>query len=235
MTDPLHYLPLLQSNRWFSQLPDVFSQALLSLAKVRHLHHGEALFLRDGPSCGLYALVAGAIQISGQRGLHNEAREALLVVLRPTQWFGEISLFDSGPHSHHAHATEASTVLHIPHDALLPWLDTHPEHWRSLATLMAEKLRLAFISMEEQVLLPAPLRLVHRLLDMAQGYSLQMPPHGGTRRMLTITQDELARMVGVSRQTANQILNQLQTQRIVRIQRGGVEILDLAALRAAGQ
>ena len=235
MTAPQHYLPLLQTNRWFSQLPAALSQTLLSLATVRSLHHGEALFLRDGPACGLYALVAGAIQISGQRGPRNEAREALLVVLRPTQWFGEISLFDNATRTHHAHATEASTVLHIPHDTLLHWLDKHPEHWRSLAMLMAEKLRMAFISMEEQVLLPAPLRLIHRLLDMAEGYSQPTPAHGGTRRVLTITQDELARMVGVSRQTANQILNQLQTQRMVRIQRGGLEIVDLPALRAAGQ
>ena len=94
MPDPSRYLPVLHSGRWFAQLPAAFAQALLQMAKVRTLQTGDALFLRDSAPCGLYALVSGAIRISGQSGQRNDAREALLVVLTPPQWFGEISVFD---------------------------------------------------------------------------------------------------------------------------------------------
>jgi CRP/FNR family transcriptional regulator, cyclic AMP receptor protein len=231
MSDLARYLPVLQSGRWFAQLPVEFAEALLALAKLRTLHPGEALFLRNSPPCGLYALVAGSLRVSGQSGSRDAAREALLVLLTPPQWFGEISVFDGSARTHHTHAVDACTLLQVPHDDLLAWLHTHPRYWRDLAMLMADKLRMAFVTMEEQTVLPAPQRLARRLLGMAQGYG-QSHAEGRTQRVLAMTQEELALMVGVSRQTTNQILTQLKDQRIVRVQRGGLEILDLAALRA---
>lgn len=234
MSDPSRYLPILNSGRWFAQLPAEFAQALLRMAKLRTLQMGDALFLRDSAPCGLYALVAGAIRISGQSGQSNDAREALLVVLTPPQWFGEISVFDGSARTHHAHAAEPSTLLQVPHEELLAWLQAHPQHWRDLAVLMADKLRMAFVNMEEQTVLSAPLRLARRLVDMAQGYG-QRTDDGSTSRVLAITQEELALMVGVSRQTTNQILNELKDRHILRIQRGALEILDLQALRVLCQ
>jgi CRP/FNR family transcriptional regulator, cyclic AMP receptor protein len=231
MSDLQRYVPILQTGRWFAQLPAEFAQALLALSKLRTLQPGEALFLRDGAPCGLYALVGGSLRISGQSGNRDAAREALLVLLTPPQWFGEISVFDGSARTHHAHAVDASTVLQVPHTDLLAWLQAHPRYWRDLATLMADKLRMAFVNMEEQAVLPAPQRLARRLLGMAQGYG-QRAADGRTQRVLVLTQEELALMVGVSRQTTNQILNQLQAQGALRIQRGGLELLDIAVLRA---
>ncbi len=230
MPDLSRYLPVLNSGRWFALLAAEFSQALLQMAKVRTLQTGDALFLRDSAPCGLYALVSGAIRISGQSGQRNDAREALLVVLTPPQWFGEVSVFDGSVRTHHAHAAEPSTLLQIPHEDLLSWLQVHPEHWRDLAVLMADKLRMAFVSMEEQTVLPAPQRLARRLLGMAQGYG-QRTEDRSTRRVLAITQEELALMIGVSRQTTNQILGALKARGVLQLQRGSIELLDLQALR----
>ncbi|MDZ4073841.1 MAG: Crp/Fnr family transcriptional regulator [Hylemonella sp.] len=234
MNDAQHYLPVLQAGRWYAQLPPEFAQALLKMAKVRQLQAGEALFLRDSPPCGLYAVVAGAIRISGQSGRGDDAREALLVVLPPPQWFGEITVFDGATRTHHAHAAEPSTLLQVPQAELLAWLHEHPQHWRDLAVLMADKLRLAFLTMEEQTVLSAPLRLARRLVGMAEGYGVQSGK-GGTRRVLAVTQQELALMIGVSRQTTNQILKELEAQGILRVRRGGIEIQDLPGLRALSQ
>jgi CRP/FNR family transcriptional regulator, cyclic AMP receptor protein len=231
MSDLQRFLPTLQTGRWFAQLPPEFAQALLALAKLRTLQPGEALFLRDGPPCGLYALVGGSLRVSGQSGNRDAAREALLVLLTPPQWFGEISVFDGSARTHHAHAVDACTLLQVPHDDLLAWLQAHPRYWRDLATLMADKLRMAFVNMEEQAVLPAPQRLARRLLGMAQGYG-QRAADGRTQRVLVLTQEELALMVGVSRQTTNQILNKLQAQGALRTQRGGLELLDMNVLRA---
>jgi CRP-like cAMP-binding protein len=234
MPDLSRYVPVLNSGRWFNQLPPEFGFALLKMAKLRTLQAGDALFLRDSAPCGLYALVTGAIRISGQSGKPNDAREALLVMLTPPQWFGEISVFDGSARTHHAHAAEPCLLLQVSHEELLAWLYNHPQHWRDLAVLMADKLRMAFVSMEEQTVLSAPLRLARRLVGMAQGYG-QRTESGSTRRVLAITQEELALMIGVSRQTTNQILNALKAQRIIRIQRGALEILDLPALQALCQ
>lgn len=230
MNEPQHYLPLLRTGRWYAQLPEDFAQALLQLARVRQLASGEVLFLRDSPPCGLYAVVSGSIRISGQSGRGDEAREALLVLLPPPQWFGEITVFDGATRTHHAHAAEPTTLLQVPQAELLAWLHDHPQHWRDLAVLMADKLRLAFQTMEEQTVLSAPLRLARRLVVMAEGYGVQ-GAKAGTRRVLAVTQQELALMIGISRQTTNEILKRMEEQGILRVQRGGMEILDLAALR----
>lgn len=230
MNEPQHYLPLLRTGRWYAQLPEDFAQALLRLARVRHLDSGEVLFLRDSPPCGLYAVVAGSIRISGQSGRGDDAREALLVLLPPPQWFGEITVFDGATRTHHAHAAEPTTLLQVPQAELLAWLQDHPQHWRDLAVLMADKLRLAFQTMEEQTVLSAPLRLARRLVVMAEGYGVQ-GGKSGTRRVLAVTQQELSLMIGISRQTTNEILKGMEAQGILRVQRGALEILDLVALR----
>jgi CRP-like cAMP-binding protein len=222
--------PLTQ-GRWFQRLPLAFAQALLSLGRLRTLQTNEALFLRDGAPCGLYGLVSGAMRFSGHGGSSESAREAVLTVLTPPEWFGEIGLFDEAPRTHDAHATETTTLWHIPQAALRDWLHEHPPHWRELGLLMADKLRLALVSMEAQMLLPPSQRLAQRLLVLAHG-TQPIATQGGFRRHISVTQDDLARMLGISRQTTNQILQAMKDQGLIALQRGELEILDINALRA---
>lgn len=231
MPDVSSHLPMLRSGRWFAQLPPDFAQGLLDMARVRQLQAGEKLFLRDAAPCVLYAVVRGTIRISRHSGEGDGAREAVLVLLSPPQWFGEISVFDGSARTHDAHAAEPCTLLHVPHEELLAWLGSHPVHWRDLAVLMADKLRLAFVSMEEQTVLPAPQRLARRLLTMSLSYG-QATESDRTLRVLAVTQEQLALMIGVSRQTTNQILGELKSRGVLQVQRGSIELLDLQALRA---
>ena len=222
---------MLRSGRWFSHLPSAFADALVGMGHLRQLQAGEVLFLRNSAPCGLYAVVAGSIRISGHDGTPDAARETLLVLLGPPVWFGEISVFDNSARTHDAQATEPTTLLHIPHERLQAWLQAHPQHWHALALLLTDKLRSAFVAMEELALLPAPQRLARRLVMMAEGYG-QWTAEGRSRRVLSISQEQLSLMLAISRQTTNQILKDLESRHLVRVQRGELEILDLAALRA---
>ncbi|MEG2631976.1 MAG: Crp/Fnr family transcriptional regulator, partial [Comamonas sp.] len=145
-------------------------------------------------------------------------------------WFGELSLFDQSPRSHDVYATEPSCVLQVPLTPLLQWLEQHPEHWRSLALLVTLKLRQALITLEDQSVLAAPQRLARRLVNMAEDYGLRLDTTQ-SRRMLNLSQEQLARMLALSRQTTNQILQELQQRGMIRLYRGKLEILDLAKLR----
>ncbi|HYW57808.1 MAG TPA: Crp/Fnr family transcriptional regulator [Polaromonas sp.] len=234
MPDLSSWLPVLHTGRWFSQLPLALSDGLLAMATVRHLATGEALFLRGNPPCGLYALVKGSVRISGLGGRQGEAREAVLTLLEPPNWFGEISVFDGSPRTHDAHAAEPSTLLQLPQPSLTAWLAQHPEHWRELGLLMSDKLRIAFVAMEELALLPAPQRLARRLVKMAEGYG-QWRESQQSRRVIDVSQEQLSMMLGISRQTTNQILKDLQERQMLRVHRGEVEIVDLHALRTACQ
>ena len=221
---------MLQTGKWFARLPEPMVQALLAMAKIRTLQTGEVLFLRHAPPCGLYALVRGAIRFSGLSSAGDDAREAVLAVLSPPAWFGEISVFDGSVRTHDAMALEPSTLLQIPQAELTHWLNQNPVYWRTLALLMADKLRMVFVTMEEQTVLPAPQRLARRLVAMTQDYG-QAQAANLSRRILAVTQEQLAQMTGVSRQTINQILNDWKERNIIRTHRSGLEILDSLALQ----
>jgi CRP-like cAMP-binding protein len=216
--------PRLMSGQWFSHLPVSLQDSLLSAARLRRLSPGQRLFKRGDPPCGLYAVLEGAVRVGA---VSEQGKEALLSLVEPPHWFGEICLFDGQPRTHDAYGVGQCTLLHIPQNTLLTLLDEHPQHWRQLALLMSQKLRMTFINLEQLSLLPAPARLAHRLLMIAEGYGETTPP----RRVLQLPQEQLAAMLSLSRQTTNQILKELQGQGVIGLSYGEIEILDAERLR----
>ncbi|MEO8646583.1 Crp/Fnr family transcriptional regulator [Pseudomonas sp.] len=217
--------PRLMSGQWFSHLPVSLQDSLLAAARVRRLSPGQRLFKRGDPPCGLYAVLEGSVRIGA---VSEQGKEALLSLVESPHWFGEICLFDGQPRTHDAVGLGHCVLLHIPQTALLTLLDEQPAYWRQLALLMSQKLRLTFINLEQLSLMPTAARLAHRLLMIAEGYGEIDPP----RRVLQLPQEQLASMLSLSRQTTNQILNDLQGQGIVNLKYGEIEILDAERLRA---
>ena len=215
--------PLLESGQWFSHQPPALRDALLGEARLLQLEPGQRLFRRGDPPCGLYAVLEGMMRVGA---VSRDGKEALLTLVEPPYWFGEISLFDGLPRTHDAFADSASTLLLLPQAGLLALLEREPQHWRDFALLMSHKLRLAFIALEDMSLLPAAPRLARRLLLIAENYGESEP-----RRVLHLAQEQLALMLSLSRQTTNQILKELQAQGVVQLTYGEIEILDFAHLR----
>ena len=223
MPDPRTYASLLNQGHWFAALPAALSQTLLEMARVQRLDAGQRLFRRGDKPSGLYAVVEGAVRVGA---IGENGKEALLTLVEPPYWFGEISLFDGLPRTHDAFAESASTLLLLPQAELLALLERQPQHWRDFALLMSHKLRLAFIALEDMSLLPAAPRLARRLLLIAENYGESEP-----RRVLHLAQEQLALMLSLSRQTTNQILKELEAQGVVRLTYGEIEILDVEHLR----
>ncbi|WP_045567935.1 Crp/Fnr family transcriptional regulator [Burkholderia ubonensis] len=220
------FLPQLDAHPWFAALPPALRAALLARAALRRLPAGHALFRRGDPPCGLYAVLGGSLTIGA---VDPQGKEALLTVAEPVTWFGEIALFDGLPRTHDAIALDDALLLHVPQAALLAILDATPQYWRQFALLMAQKLRLSFLSVESMSVMPAAQRLAARLLMIADGY-------GGIsagRTRIRLSQDKLAAMLSLTRQTTNQLLKSLETDGVVRLHVGEIELVDVDALRRA--
>jgi CRP/FNR family transcriptional regulator, cyclic AMP receptor protein len=215
----------LMTGHWYSRLPVELQDSLLGMSRLRRLSPGERLFQRGDPPCGMYAVLDGAVRIGA---VNEQGKEALLSVMEAPHWFGEICLFDGQPRTHDAMAAGQCTLLHVPQLALMALLEEQPLYWRHLALLMSQKLRLTFINLEHLSLMPAPARLAHRLLMIAEGYGEIEP----ARQVLQLPQEQLALMLSLSRQTTNQILKDLQAQGILHLGYGEIEILDIERLRA---
>jgi CRP-like cAMP-binding protein len=220
----IDWLPGICAGRWYASLPGPLQQALLETGQLRSVPGGAYLYRRGDPSAALYCVLVGAIKVST---VSAEGREAVLAFIEPYHWFGEIGLIDGGPRTHDGIAVQPSVLLEVPGTPLAAWLEQHPAGWRALAQLACQKLRLSFGAIEELSLLPAPVRLARRLLLMRTGYG-ETPD---TRATLRVSQEQLAMMLALSRQTVNLELKRLERDGLVRLAPGAVQILDEARLR----
>lgn len=222
----------LQQGQWFGSLPVDMQEQLLSRAHIKHLPARHYLFYRHDIFDGLYCVLAGALRINSH---HVDGKEALLAVIEPCNWFGEIALIDGLPRTHDAVAEQPSTLLWIPPAALEQILQDNPVRWRYMAQLSTQKIRFTFASLEENALFPAFKRVVNRLILIAEGYGEFSHSHHNHRHILNLPQEQLASLLAISRQTTNQILKQLEMQQLIRVDYREVEILDLAGLKQLSQ
>lgn len=218
---------LLRTDLWFLSLPADMAQWFMDRGVLRTLQHGEHLMYRGAGPDGLYAVLSGGVRMycCGPDG-----REALVALMDPPAWFGEVAFFDGLPRSHDMQAEGETCLLHVTQSDLRQLVTQHPVFWHHLGVLMALKLRLLLSVLESQSLLPPAGQLARRLFwmlrtspEVAQGGLLQ----------LRLKQALLAQTLGISRQTVNRLLMGFQTRGILRIRYGVLDVLDVQALADA--
>ena len=212
-------------DRWFASCGLPFQDALFAHGRLRQLTSGETLYSRDQQTQALYCVVAGAVRIGVT---HVGGSSALLVYLEPYHWFGELQLIDGQSSFVDARAEGETTVLCVSRSGIEGWLKSHPEYWRDLARLASGKLRIAYEVLMEPGSLPQ--RLAKRLLLLTEGFGsrVQHP-----RRKLRLSQEQLADMLGASRQSINKALHTLETAGAISLHYGRVEVLDIETLHAS--
>ena len=220
----LIYINRLKENTWFSVLPEAFQNFILEHGKQITFEKNSYVFHAQDLFDGIYTVLEGSISLGY---VDVNGNEALSAIAEPIMWFGEISLIDHEPRSHDAIALKKSTVLHIPAKPLNDLLKDNPYYWYYFARLTSQKLRYVFL---EQIAIQTrslSQRLAQRLLFILEGYGNHLIVQ---ERQIHISQDQLANMLTVSRQTINHELNLLEKQNIIKISFRKIEILDMEKL-----
>jgi len=220
----LIYINRLKENTWFSVLPEAFQKFILEHGKQITFEKNSYVFHAKDKFNGIYTVLEGSISLGY---VDVNGNEALSAIAEPIMWFGEISLIDHEPRSHDAIALKKSTVLHIPAKPLNDLLKDNPYYWYYFARLTSQKLRYVFL---EQIAIQTrslSQRLAQRLLFILEGYGNHLIVQ---ERQIHISQDQLANMLTVSRQTINHELNLLEKQNIIKISFRKIEILDMEKL-----
>lgn len=225
---PTQLATRLASSAWFRSAPNALQAQLIDGGRIERLAAGERLFTRGDADDGLYCVLSGLMRIGAAS---VSGKEALLAVIEPVNWFGEIALFDSRPRTHDAYAERETELFHVPRAALAALLERTPAYWHTFGLLLTQKLRLAFDAIEEAALLPAAQRVARRLLLMAGGYG----DAGVMRRVIGVPQEDLAMMLALSRQTINQVLKQFETHGALRLGYAEIEIVDARKLAEFAQ
>ena len=195
------------------------------MAEVR-LARGQALFNEGDPGDRLYVVTSGKIKLGRTAA---DGRENLVAVLGPGEMFGELSLFDPGPRTATATAVTETTLIGLGHGDIEPWLSAHPEVAGQLLAAMARRLRRTNDAMADLVFSDVPGRVAKALLNLADRFGA--PADDGLRVTHDLTQEELAQLVGASRETVNKALADFASRGFLRLEGRGVVILELDRLR----
>ena len=155
-------------------------------------------------------------------------------MLGPGEMFGELSLFDPGPRTATASALTDARLLGLGHDDLTPWLTGRPEVALSLLQALAQRLRRTNEAMADLVFSDVPGRVAKALLDLASRFG-QPQPDGSILVTHDLTQEELAQLVGASRETVNKALADFQNRGWITLEPRNVTVLDVERLTRRAQ
>lgn len=218
-------------NPWFAALPPAEWRALLGGCELQRLRNGEMLF-RQGdavpPGAGaFYGVLRGRLKASS---LREDGKEAILAVLEPGNWFGEISLIDGQPRTHDATALGDAEVLALPRrafDALMK----RPSFALAVCRMLAGRVRTLFGIVEDATLRSTRARVARRLLALAHGDATQ---DRDARSVVPVSQESLAMMLGVTRQTLSKELKALAGRKAITLGYGRIQIESEALLERLG-
>jgi len=213
---------------FFASLDAAARDRVAAGMRMRRFRRGEVVFHVGDPGEGLFILVSGEVKIS----LPSETGdEAIIATLRAGDVFGELALLDGAPRSATATALVASQCAVLPREAFRVLIAEEPAVRDALLASLAAELRRLTMHVEELHFLDMTGLLAARLVRLAteggtpaEGGSVRLPP--------TINQGDLAAMVGCTRQSVNKLLGQFADDRLVRLEREGILVIDMPGLVA---
>jgi CRP/FNR family transcriptional regulator, cyclic AMP receptor protein len=220
---------VLLANRWFASLSPTHQQALLEASRRMILRDGQ-LFTNQGQAVrkrrdGFGVLVDGLLKVSSTSA---DGREAILSFVRPGQWFGELAVIDGAGRERDFFSVGACTILVIEPDTLMHLLADAVLACH-IIRLLATRTRTLLSLVEDFTLRSSLARTARRLVMLAYD---DEPQNGQHRSSLDVSQDALASMLGMTRQSVANQLRQLSARGAIKQAYGRVNISSMVALMA---
>ncbi len=217
-------LSQLRRDPWFAAQSDALQNLICDRGVIVHRRDQQRIFSAgDGPD-GLYAILHGNVHM-----MHLTPGGAcgIYYVMQAPAWFGELSEVDGGPRVQDAIAVGKAKLFSLPHHAFRSIVDSDPRHWVVFASLMAQHIRDLFLQLEALTTRSARARLAGALLNIDAGARLA----ASASPFPDITQEALAMMIGVTRQTASTILREFEQNEIIRLGYRRLEILNRTGIQ----
>jgi CRP-like cAMP-binding protein len=210
----------------FAALDEEAAESLIASMNRSHMERGDILFHEGDQGDRLYVIAEGKIKLGRTSA---DGRENLLAILGPGEMFGELSLFDPGPRTATATAVAETQVLALGNDQLKEYLSSRPGVATTMLAALARRLRRTNESLADLVFTDVPGRVAKALLDLADRFG--RPVEDGIMVSHDLTQEELAQLVGASRETVNKALADFATRGWLKLEARAVLLHDLDRLR----
>lgn len=218
----------INSGRWFSSLSPSLRHDILRCAFVKRFKDGDLIAARGDPPDHWIACAKGAVRVSSTA---VSGKQVTLTYVEPGIWFGDVAMFDGDRRTHDTYSHGDSTILCVARADFQKILASHVELYEALMRLQARRIRTLFGLVEDLNTLPLRARLAKQLIHLVRSYGVPNLEDGSQTRIgLQLAQEELAQLLGASRQRVNQELKTMEREGTIRIETSGLVILDRAAL-----
>lgn len=193
--DPIDVRRVLANTDFFADASPATLDELAGHAETRQLVRGDVMFEEGDPPDALYVVLSGRLAIALANPI--DRRESVVALMEPGDLFGELGMLDDRPRSAMARALEASLVLSVPYGPVVEMFHSQPTLLWNVTRLLAHRLRTMDEALADSVFLDVTGRTAKRILELA---------NGGDQFVLPVTQEELAGMVGASRERVNKAI-----------------------------
>jgi CRP/FNR family cyclic AMP-dependent transcriptional regulator len=220
----------INAGRWFSTLSPSLKHDILRCAYVKRYRDGELIAARGEPPEEWIACAKGAVRVSSTS---ISGKQITLTYVEPGIWFGDVAIFDGDRRTHDAYAHGDTTILCVAKADFKKILLLHVELYEALLRLHARRIRQLYGLVEDLNTLPLRARLAKQLLHLLRSYGIPSLSNALEMRIgLQLAQEELAQLLGASRQRVNQELKAMERDEVIRIEPGGLVIRNREALMA---
>ena len=205
----------------FQGVDPVAVQNLIEQMETVRFPRGTTIFEEGEPGDRLYIITSGKIKLARHA---PDGRENLLTVMGPSDMFGELSIFDPGPRTSSAVCVTEVTAATMNSEMLKQWVADHPAIAQQLLRVLARRLRRTNASLADLIFTDVPGRVAKTLLQLANRFGVH---EGGALRVNhDLTQEEIAQLVGASRETVNKALATFAHRGWIRLEGKSVLIVN---------
>lgn len=210
----------------FAGLSDEDIQALMSVARKRTFRSGEVIFHRDDPGQVLYVIKEGKVKICL---ISPDGQEISLVVFGKGEYFGELALLDGLPRSADAIALERVECYTLQRSDFHNAIMKSPKIAIQVLEVLSRRLRSTDQQVEDLIFLDVYGRVAKKLLELAEAHGVKVDD--GIRIDVRLTQQELASMVGASRESVNKVIGYFMDKQFISTDKHRITLHRLADLK----
>lgn len=194
-------------------------------ARVKKFPARSPIYLPADASEAVLLLVTGRVKICG---FTADGRQSILAFIEPGELFGELAMFDAGARQECAETTEASTVVCIPRDALWQIMERHADVTIGITKLIGLRRRRIERRLKYLLFRSNRDRMIHLLLELAEQYGDAVAE--GVKIRIKLSHQDLANIIGSTRETVTVVLGELQLDRLIKVGRQQLVITNLKKL-----
>lgn len=217
---------LLENVPFLAALEPADRRALAGYIRRRRYRRGEVIFQKDDPGHALFIVEEGAVRIylPGLQGA-----DLTLALLGRGHFFGDLSLLDGAPRSASAAAAEDATLLVLDRSDFVQLIASRPRATLAVLAVVARRLRETDEMASDLAFMNVSGRLAKKLLELAAAHGAQRPD--GVLLDVRLTQEEIANMIGVTRESVNRNLARLRRAGLIQREGRRLLIRDAEGLR----